>query len=162
MLTFLIGFIVLVIYRSLIDGGLSHETTLLAGPRIIRRADVASLAKTSMSQTTLNSHLRTGFSKSLSCLYPCTRCVASSSCSPLSFNLYCSFVLSNTHPPSSLLCTCFMYSSITYSQSNIIWTPWWASATSGVAFRLSFVLCMKSIGFLCHFWVISKWFLSGF
>ena len=31
----LIGFIILVVYRSLIDGGYSHETTPLAGSRVL-------------------------------------------------------------------------------------------------------------------------------
>ena len=75
----LLGFIILVVYRSLIDGGYSHKTTPLAGPRVFfRRADrtstllagpscrVFSAKRTSVpetpevSQSSCDIHLRTG------------------------------------------------------------------------------------------------------
>jgi hypothetical protein len=44
------------------------RNSLLAGPRVFRRADVASMAETRMSQTALDIYLRTGDSKSFGLL----------------------------------------------------------------------------------------------
>ena len=110
---------------SLIDGGsFSRNYTPGRAQGLFRRAAATLVAETSVSQSALVTHLRTGVAFKLSLrlllfyLHPCTRWVCDELLWLLIFDLSCSFVSSNTRPPSSCI---FVLALRTLT--NFIWAP---------------------------------------